>query len=270
MPYKDYLAADTELRVHFSEVESRASGLSVGRMEIWPPRRTRGREVLGLIQDSGFDLVIVRAGAEDVELAATLDSPALISWQADTLLYFETSTTSLATGHASARLARLTQNDESAVDVLIGRIFADYRNHYSSNPILREINVVAAYRDWARTALGSTKNAVFAALTPNASASGLCVTDVEEESYDEILLAGIVPEERGHGAYQDMVRLIALQAQDAGKGSLVISTQAANVGVMRAWCRLGFLPTIALNTFHVMRRGIYQHWASDHMEKAGP
>jgi len=269
MSYRNYLAAEEELQVRLSEVESHASGLLVGRINVWPPRRTRGREVLGLIQDSGFDLVIVRAGAEDVELAATLNSPTLISWQADTLLYFEISTMSLAIGDASDGLVRLTPDDESAAEVLVERIFADYRNHYSSNPILREINVVAAYRDWARTALGSNKNAVFVALSPNGSASGLCVTDVDDESYDEVLLAGVVPEERGRGAYQDMVRRIGLQARDAGKESLVISTQAANLSVMRAWCRLGFLPTIALNTFHVMRRGVYQARAGDRVERTG-
>jgi hypothetical protein len=214
--------------------------------------------VVRLIEDSGLDVVIVRAGAEDVELASTLNTEALISCQADTLLYFKIAAESLAAGSAPDGLVRMASSDESDTDVMVERIFADYRNHYSSNPALRRINVVAAYKDWTRTALGSTGNAVLKALSADGAPAGLCVMDVEDESYDEILLAGIVPEERGQGAYQDMIGMIGVRAQAAGKSSVVISTQAANIGVMRAWCRLGFLPTIALNTFHVVRREIHR------------
>lgn len=166
--------------------------------------------------------------------------------------------TSLAFGSEPDGLAQLQPADSGETDELIKRIFADYRNHYSTNPLLSRINVVAAYQDWTRKALRSSSSAVFKAATSNGAAAGLCVTEAEDESFAEILLAGIVPEERGHGAYQAMLRFIGHEAQSAGKDSVVISTQSANIGVMRVWCRLGFLPTFALNTFHVVRRDTYQ------------
>lgn len=258
MSYRDYLARQSELTVRTSDVESRASGLAIGRLEVWPPRSARGQDVVRLIQDSGLDVVIVRVGAEDVELAAALNTETLISWQADTLLYFKVASKPLAAGSPPDGLVQLSLADGPDADVLVERIFADYSNHYSANPALRKINVVTAYQDWTRTALGSTRNAVFKTLSDKGAPAGLCVTDVEDESCDEVLLAGIVPEERGRGAYQDMIRMIGVRAQAASKESVVISTQAANIGVMRAWCRLGFLPTIALNTIHVVRREIYR------------
>lgn len=254
MSYRDYLTNKSELTVRLSEVESRASGLGVGRLEVWPPRSARGRHIVGLIEDSGLDVVVVRASAQDVELAATLNTASLVSWQADTLLYFGIAPESLAAGSEPDALVRLTSSDEPETDVLVERVFRDYRNHYSSNPALRRINVVAAYQDWTRTALRSTMNSVFKVQSHGGAPAGLCVTDHEDEVYDEILLAGIVPKERGLGAYQNMLRMIGLRAQTANKESVVISTQAANIEVMRSWCRLGFLPILALNTIHVVRR----------------
>jgi hypothetical protein len=51
-----------------------------------------------------------------------------------------------------------------------------------------------------------------------------------------------------------MLRHVIARAGSLGKGSVVISTQASNTAVMRAWARVGMLPTISLNTLHVMKR----------------
>jgi len=213
---------------------------------------------MSLIEASGLDVVIVRAGAEDIELAAALGTEAYISWQADTLLYFTIAAESLSAGSEPDALVPMVSGDESDANALVGRIFADYRNHYSANPALSRLNVVAAYQDWTRAVLGTDTSAVFKSLGTSGAPAGLCVMDISDESFDEILLAGIVPEERGHGSYPRMLHAVGARAQAANKESVVISTQAANLGVIRAWCRLGFLPTVAVNTIHVVRRDIHQ------------
>lgn len=258
MPYRDYLGRRSDLEVRISEVESRASGLAVGRLEVWPPESACGQDVIALIEASGLDVVIVRLGAEAINFAAALDTEIYASWQADTLLYFTITAEPLAAGCEPDALVPMVPGDESDADALVGRIFADYRNHYSANPALSRINVVAAYQDWTRAVLGTDGSAVFKSLGNSGAPAGLCVTDISDESFDEILLAGIVPEERGHGAYPRMLKMVGARAQAAKKESVVISTQAANLGVIRAWCRLGFLPTVALNTIHVVRRDINQ------------
>jgi len=194
--------------------------------------------------------------AEDFELSAALHSDKFVSWQADTLLYFSVAAESLASEAAPDALVKMTLSDERDADVLVERIFANYRNHYSANPALSRINVVTAYQDWTRASLGGAENAVYKALDTNGAATGLCVIDIDDESYDEVLLAGIVPEKRGQGEYQRVMKMVGARAQAASKEAVVISTQAANVAVMRSWCRLGFLPIITLNTVHVVRRNI--------------
>lgn len=258
MSYRDYLGNHSDLVVHTSDVDSRASGVAVGRLAVWPPRSVRAEDVVSVIEESGLDVVIVRGSPEDAELAAALNTETFISWQADTLLYFVSTTQSLASGTRPDGLVKMAPSDRWDADVLIGRVFKDYKNHYSSNPVLRKIDVARAYQDWTRTALGRTGSAVFKALDAKGTPTGICVTDLDDESYAEILLAGIVPEKRGQGAYPKMIRMVAASAQAANKDSVVISTQASNLGVVRAWCRLGFLPTITLNTFHVVRRDVHR------------
>jgi len=252
------LADAAEICVRISDEESRAFGLTVGRLDLWPPVSFNVDHVFSLIEDSGLDLVILRVGADNVDFASQLHTEKLISWQADTLLYFEIDSVSLASADTSNVPMRLSECDELETDSLVQSIFEGYRNHYSANPLLERVSVVAGYQDWVRRALASTDRKVFKALTPDGSAIGLCVVDMASPASDEVLLAGIIPEERGRGAYQTMLSLTGREALALGKSSVVISTQAANVNVMRAWCRLGFLPQVALNTFHVVRRDTFQ------------
>lgn len=79
MSYRNYFTSRPELTVRTSDVESRASGLGVGRIEVWPPKSVRGRDLVRLIEESELDVVIVRASAEDDELAAMLDTETLVS-----------------------------------------------------------------------------------------------------------------------------------------------------------------------------------------------
>ena len=252
------MALSTEMRVQYSAVESSASGLSVGRVEIWPPGRISGREANDLIVNSGFDITIVRAGVEDVRLAAQLGVENFTSFQADTLLYFEISIEDLEDKVISSDLKRLTREDRLLTDSLVKNIFSGYQNHYSANPALVDIDVVAAYQQWTRSSLDLSNRVAYLFAVPDSNPCGLCVVDVEHPFFDEIILAGILPEQQGRGRYSNMVQEVIRRARRSGKQSLVISTQAANVKVMRSWCRMGFLPTIALNTFHVVRKEILE------------
>ena len=256
MGYRDHLDRPGGLAIRSSETESCRSGLTIGRLNVGPPGFVRGRDVVQLIERSEFDVVIVRASAEDTQLASELNTSRLISWQADTLLYFQATSRLLAAGSTPDRLVRLGTANAGEVDELIQQIFANYKNHYSSNPALSQIDVVAAYQEWARTALSSDSSAVTKSVGPDGSPVGLCVTDVGDESHVEIQLAGVVPDQRGRGAYQTLLRGVGQEAYFTGKESVVISTQAANTRVLRAWCRLGFLPSLALNTIHVVRKEI--------------
>lgn len=240
-------------QVVISQLESDASGYRIGRLDLWPAGSVHGVHARSLILESNLDAVIVRCSADDVKLAASLQCEDLIILQADTLLYFEADTAQAHQGDQSS-LKQLTLADADLAESLVAEVFADYRNHWSATPIFAAINVQQAYRDWARRSLAETGIALIQSFTGEGQSAGVCLIDERDAEVSDILLAGILPGQRRHGAYQSMMRAVIARAAAQGRQTVAISTQAANIAVMRAWCRVGLLPTIALNTLHAIRR----------------
>lgn len=251
--YRDRSDADVVPCVVPSDLESSASGLSVGRLTAWPTGAMDGRAVRRAILESAHDLVVVRSACDDVLLGAQLQCDELVCWQADTLMYFEISTATQS-GAGPGSLEICDVGDRSDVDDMVRQAFADYRNHWAANPALARMSVTDAYADWATSSLTDRDRVVLRYSTQDGQAAGVCLVDDADERFEEILLAGVVPGQRRQGAYQSMLRQVIARAGSLGKDSVVISTQASNIAVMRAWARVGMLPTISLNTLHVMKR----------------
>ncbi len=251
--YRDRPDADVVPHVVPSGLESVASGLSVGRLIAWPTGAMDGRSIRRAILESGHDLVVVRSACDDVLLGAQLQCEELVCWQADTLLYFEIPTSEpVEVGPGSLEPCGL--GDVVAVDRMVRDAFADYRNHWAANPALTRMSVTDAYADWTTSSLNDGDRVVLRYSMQEGETAGICLVDDADETFEEILLAGVVPDQRRQGAYQSMLRHVIARAGSLGKGSVVISTQASNTAVMRAWARVGMLPTISLNTLHVMKR----------------
>jgi hypothetical protein len=72
----------------------------------------------------------------------------------------------------------------------------------------------------------------------------------------EFLLGGMRAEARGRGWYALLLVETARAASDARIGTVLISTQGSNVGVQRAWARLGLRPRADVTTAHLVRRDL--------------
>lgn len=256
MGYSAFSGPYSTLKVRPSKAESRASGLRVGRLDVWPPNGTSPREVVGLIEVSGFDVVIVRVSTNDGYLVACLDSGSYTAWPADVILYFKADSSPFDQNLVTTTLVRQSPEELTVTDELVQRIFSDYRNHYAANPVFSRVSVVGAYRDWIRQSIADPKFSVLKSVNMEGEVTGLCLLESDGQTFVEVLLAGIVPDHRRQGCYQGMLRAICGWAHDHGKSSVVISTQSSNIAAMRAWCRLGFLPELSLATIHVVRRDI--------------
>lgn len=236
-----------------SELETRASGFTVGRLEVWPAGAINGTRARELVLASGLDVVVLRCSADDARLAADMQCDELLVLQADTLLYFEVEA-SRAREPMDLRLLALRPEETAEVDRLVGETFSNYRNHWSATPVFDDIDVQRAYQDWALRSLTQPGLAVLRVQTEGGQDVGVCLIDERPADLSDILLAGVLPAYRRQGLYQQMMRMVIDRAASQGKTSVAISTQAANVRVMRAWCRVGFMPVIALNTLHAVRR----------------
>lgn len=241
-------------RVEISESESREFGMSVGRLTVWPSGVLNGAHAMRLVEDSGCDLVIVRYPSEDTAFAVNFQWSDWISWTADTLMYFEGTVEPADSKISSVALRRAAVHDAGRAAALVREIFDEYRNHYSSNPLLKAVSAAAAYEDWVLLSLDSPERSVFIAEGQDGVDVGLCMMDESDPDFDEVLLAGISPAFRRLGLYSSMLRLLRHRSARNGKRCLAISTQTSNMVALRAWCKLGFVPTVSVNTMHVMRR----------------
>lgn len=252
MSYFDTRISDQQIRE--SPVESKAFGLRIGRMNVSRSGVLDLERIMERIRNSGMDLVILRIPSQLNDIATYLACEDFSSTQVDTLIYFEGPSFTHPNMKSTMRLEKVSAQKSHRALQMIEDIFHGYRNHYSANPSLRKVSVVSAYQDWLSSTLNSKETNAYFSIDESGNEVGLCLLDEEEDSYHEVLLAGILVEHRRSGNYQKMLRAIQAHADQSSRESVAISTQSFNVSAMRAWCRAGFLPTISMNTFHIQRR----------------
>jgi hypothetical protein len=245
------------LRVKEGLAESKAFGLRIGRINVSKDFTNDYGEIMHLVRSSGMDLVIVRIPSELDDFAAHALCDDYVSIHVDTLMYFVAQ--SLPHGLITPRLKleRVSSKEIDQALRMIEEIFRGYRNHYSANPSLQSVTATAAYQDWLSASLDTRGTSAYFVVDEEEKRHGMCLLDEMQDSLIEILLAGILEESRNVGHYQEMLKAIQAHAHHSAKSSVAISTQSSNVTAMRAWCRVGFLPTVSMNTFHIQRRETY-------------
>jgi ribosomal protein S18 acetylase RimI-like enzyme len=262
---------DHAFQVTYSEVESARFGMAIARCAVPLDSALSPAEVAAAIELQDADITVLRYSTDRVawywELIDLLGGCTLI--HADTLVYW---VLQVGTGRgltAVTGLAASTPTDGATIGHLTEQIFADYQNHYSANPLFSSDAVGAGYREWATT----TPRDELVVLTENGLPIGLATTEMTED-HVEILLAGIVSEQRGRGRYPYLLEEVEKRASKGSRQRVVISTQSHNTSVQRAWARYGFLPFCSLNTIHVVRRDLWKDsgvvdLSTDHIGRAG-
>jgi GNAT superfamily N-acetyltransferase len=248
-----------------STLESERFGMSIGRVVV-------GQDVLEadvaqslreLLDNAPEELLIVRWPSRMSSLgsAAAASSRAIIP--ADVLMYWEIAPDHLhpapdvlAALELSIRVpANADAAARNAVDEVVRDSFREYGNHYTANPALDRDLALEGYIEWAQRSLTDNPQSVVLLLHQDRPV-GVATTVVGARGGDlEILLAGLTGAAQGRGWYQHLLSGVASQARASGSRRLIISTQAHNIRVQRAWAREGFRPFEAVTTVHAVRRG---------------
>jgi GNAT superfamily N-acetyltransferase len=233
-----------------STEESRLFGLAVHRLEIPLQAKYDFDDLVQEIASIEADLIILRFPCTRVDWMGRLafHRPDLEIIHADTLMYW----THTPTGSVDA-IQWAVQHPPAASEAgeAIQSIFAGYRNHYAANPLLEAVDPAEAYRRWTVTHIENGGEAM--ALSHDSQIVAVA-TLTRPTDHVEVLLAGVIPESRGRGVYESLLSAVADWVGGGNASTIVISTQAHNTGVQRAWARFGFLPTAAFDTIHLMRR----------------
>lgn len=141
----------------------------------------------------------------------------------------------------------------SQLRAVIADSFQGYVNHYSANPLIDENVIADGYLEWAESTILDQNNRIFLISVDDDVAGAAVVECPEGSSHWEIQLAGMITSAQGKGHYARLVNGVLAAACGAGVPRVVISTQAHNTRVQRAWARLGFVPFASIDTVHLVR-----------------
>jgi ribosomal protein S18 acetylase RimI-like enzyme len=246
--------APPELRASASE--SFRFGLEVERLLIGTGTEAADGDVRDLIASSSADLVVLRYPADRVGLFATLLATDRDVLLADQLGYWrlETGTGAAPRQVPGLDVAELEAGDDAhgLVSALVGEIFSGYGNHYLADPVLDPEAALAGYQEWAAA---SALAATTLVLRHDGTPIGVSTT-TSTNGIVEIELAGLLAAHQGNGYYAHLLAGVERHARFRGADHVVISTQAHNTGVQRAWARYGFEPVITFTTVHLLKPGL--------------
>lgn len=250
-----------------SPAESAAFGFEVARLSIggaWKEHVSGAdelaRQVVEILKQATAETVILRFPSELVAIAR-LDQPGGRRLQhAGTLLYWEdplSEDSLLGAGFEAVVSSGGLEPPAGFVNsaaTLVADSFNGYINHYAYNLQIPPDIARDGYVDWTRRTIADPAG-VSILLREGDRAIAMATLKIHasgEAVVGEVELAAVAPDQQGGGRYRDLWRAIRGTARESGAKRLIISTQASNVRVQRAWARLGLIPLIAFDTVHAI------------------
>jgi len=205
------------------------------------------------IEADPADLVIFRVPAGETALATALQRRGHQVIHADTLVYYAAALDPAAT-RAEPQVCLATAEHRQAIAGIAAMGFANYRAHYSANPLLPRDLVLAGYVEWALSRLeGERADSQTWVVSEEGTVAGFATCDVGGSTV-EIVLNAVHPDFERRGLYGKLLRHIQHYYAGLSMQELVISTQIWNYTVQRQWSRAGLKLFKAYDTYHLDRR----------------
>lgn len=206
------------------------------------------------ISNNRPDILIVRIPAALKEEQYKLAETGFQVLHCDTLVYYFCSLRTVTVAELRNQLQFHLVNRETSglIGELTGIIFADYKNHYSSNPHLKKELILEGYKEWAQSFVheeDSSKYGWYVTLNDAIVAFALC--SITDENTCEGVLYGVKHEVSGKGIYSDLVRFTQQFFKEKGMKIMKVSTQVQNYSVQKAWIKEGFNLKEAFDTCHI-------------------
>ncbi|MBN2177361.1 MAG: GNAT family N-acetyltransferase [Demequinaceae bacterium] len=251
----------SEVSLEPSGSETARFGHTVERLTVgfeWQREYTRvqlGRRLRELLASSVARTIILRYPTAAVFVPGELGEHGRTLYPAGSLLYWERlepfpSDPGELTELRSPAIPETVMSQFRAV---IADSFGGYINHYSANPLIGEDVIPDGYLEWAESTILDQHNRVVF-ISVDGRVAGVAVIECLEGSLCwEVQLAGMSSGAQGKGYYTQLVTGVLATARKVGVPRVVISTQAHNVRVQRAWARLGFVPFASIDTVHLVR-----------------
>lgn len=213
--------------------------------------------LLRAIRDLEADVAIVRCPAGELTLPQQLRAHGLDPIHADTLVYYSRALDDGNLGlqrHGGPPEAGLaTPAEMHRIAAIAAESFANYRSHYSANPLFDHDKVLSGYVEWSQSFLLSedaNKETWVIRVSGEPQGFATCQIDPDQASV-EIILNAVAPSFMGRGLYGCLLREIIEHYAGTRLKRIFISTQIWNFVVQRAWVRAGMLLDCAFDTYHI-------------------
>lgn len=218
-------------------------------------------ELTHRLRSAPEDLLVVRWPSHSLTLGSAAGRSGRSLIPADVLMYWESPAGRVALSDdakdrppfLSCESASVYEGDaRAAIARVVEDSFASYGNHYLANPALDPQLALQGYVEWAMNVFAQSPDDVII-LARGEEAVGVATLARSSTGDDlEVLLAGIVAEHQSKGWYRYLLEAIDRMALERSRTRVIISTQAHNVRVQRAWARHGLRPFAAMTTVHAV------------------
>lgn len=215
--------------------------------------RLRDIQVLSdAIAASDFDLAVVRYPSGKIEFAEIIEPNKYRVVLTDPTVYWKNKKSLV---HESTddqfQLSEVTSTDISSVEHVVDSAFNDYQSHWQFNPRTKDIEMSEAYSEWVVNSIENPSIHVFLMSDTGAAGPiGIAMVQIEGNVL-EIMLAGIVKERQGQALYGRLLTHLTNFGSARGVDQVVISTQASNINVQKAWITQGWVPSMTIHTLHL-------------------
>lgn len=210
--------------------------------------------LLAALIANGADLAILRVPPAAAPAIHALEASGLATLHADTLVTHRCDLQRITPADvptAGFTIGAADAADREAIAALVRRVFADYPNHYTANPLLARRDILDGYCEWALSHLGHPRRVTWVARVDGRIAALACSAFDPATRHCEGVLHGVLPEFAQRGIYTALIRYTQQHFRAAGYRALSIKTQARNLAVQRVWAREGFVLDQVQATVHV-------------------
>ncbi len=235
----------------FSAPESKRFGFKIYRGNLLDIDINNIRKI---IADGKADILILRLPAETKNEHYKLLETGFPVFHCDTLVYYFCSLNAIQVQALRNSLSFdiVTPATADMLDGLVENIFADYKNHYFSNPVFKRELIIHGYQEWAGTFLHEVDNSKFLWLVKlQNEVIGFAMCSINNENTCEGVLYGVKSEFSGRGVYSDIIRFTQKYFKDMGMKKMIVSTQIQNYSVQKVWVKEGFNLKNAFDTYHI-------------------
>lgn len=251
MGWADYISG--AVSIERGDAESRRFGMTI--LNVRCGEEVGGEQDLGArLADVPFDLAVVRFPSGSTRLGMELSRSDWSLIVTDPTVYWGTDRLNPRDPlQENGILEEASTGDSETLRNVIESSFRGYQSHWHHNPLTAGINMADAYIEWTESVVARQQEGAYVLRTESDHEPiGMVLLDFCD-SFIEVLLAGIASEFQGRGHYSAILAGVEEVARGRGVDKVVISTQASNINVQKAWSRWGWLPTKTIQTVHLTR-----------------